>query len=193
MQNKPNKNRWLKWLLALNLIGLLLLGGMYWSRLQKQRRAERKQMEQIVNTRVERGVAREDATRILELSKQFESAEGISNADLDWCLAQLKPSQLPPRDAASFRMEVGNVLNEAIPQMSAEQKERLFRAMADEIALDDPQDEIGMDTVGPSGNMARLKDKRAIPILRPLLRDPRSAVRRRINQTLAELESGTAK
>lgn len=183
-------NGWLKWLLTLNLIGLTLLGGRYWYHVQGIRREERKQTEVAVNAEVRAtGAPRENLEKLFALSDQFLRKQGISDADLDWCLSQLKPNDRPGSQGALYRNVVCQILVEAVPQMNAEQKERTFQAASEMLAHADRNEEIGMDVTGSMGVMRFLEDKRAIPMLRPLLTDKRARVRQKVAQTITQLEA----
>ncbi len=180
----------LPWLVALNVIALSLLGGRYLLLLQRQKVLLRQQAEKAASSAASLGdLNRDEAVTMFELSGQYTSGADISDRELDWFLSKILNSEGRSYDkAAARRMLFCTALMAAIPQMSPPQKEKLFQAMTQVMKMDSPNYEYGSDLIVPVVNMARLKDTRAIPIIRPLLDDPRSIVRSTAKKSLAKLE-----
>ncbi len=186
---KQHKNNWLPWLLALNVAVIAIFGGEYWHSVIKQRQEQQRQAVAAANVIVRRGGMNiADATKLMELSNNLEHGAKLSDADLDWCLNELKGQEPSYESALSRREAVDLILNQSLSVMDPLQKEKLFQALVAEFALDNPKEEVGVDVGGPAHMLGKLGDKRAIPILETHLDDPRPRVHHTVQKAIDRLE-----
>lgn len=191
---KKWRGSFLPWLIVLNTLALAYFGAKYLYLANKEKQEQHKQVLTAAGISVRMGnmdVA--DATKWAEITTDIEHGASISDADLDWCLGELK-SQEPSAKSALYRREdVDITLSEAVKVLDAPQKEKLFQAMTVQFASDNPREEIGVDVKFPARILGQLGDKRAIPILKPHLNDPRPTVNREVQGALNSLEGKATK
>ena len=186
---KQSSHNRMKWLIALNMLALMFLGGKYWMNARRIQQERRRQAESNAVSLVDMKLFnREDSTRLFELADEYDKGGSVSDEELQWFIGRLKSDDMPYNKAALRRNYVCNALYKAVPGLSAAQKSKLFDAMVAETHLDNPAYEIGSDLSDPAKIMAQIGDPRAVPILHSLLSDSRAAVHFNIERALQKLE-----
>lgn len=182
------------WLLAANVIALTIFGCRYWYLSNKERQEQQKQIQTVASVMANTGEMNiTDATKLLNLSNDLEHGAEMPDADLDWCLDQLKGQEPSYNSALSRRQNVDIVLSEAVKVLDPPQKEKLYQALATEMAQDDPKEEVGIDVRSPAHVLGKLGDKRAIPLLEAHLNDERPFVHQSVQRALNRLEGKAVK
>jgi len=190
---RQSKNKPLLWLLAVNVLALIFFGGRYWYLAAQERREQHKQAAAAAGIIVRTGAMNStDATKLMELATDMSRGSAMSDADLEWCLGQLKGQDPTPRLAVSRRQDVDMVLSDAVKVLDPQQKGKLFQSLSAQMAGDNPTEEIGIDVRSPAHILGKLGDKRAIPMLETHLNDTRPFVHKTVQKALNRLEGKAA-
>lgn len=189
-----HKGNLLRWLVILNVIAIAFFGVGYLNSVIKARQLRHKKAMEAASIMVKVSqMNMADATKLMDISTDLENGSRISDADLNWCLVQLKGNQASPQLAISRRQDVDIVLSQTVGVLTPSQKENLFQALTAQMAMDNPSEEIGIDILWPARLLSSLGDKRAIPILEPHTNDPRPRVHSIVQQAIAGLEGKAVK
>lgn len=192
---KQPRNKVLLSLLALNVLALTVFGGKYWHSVIQEKQEQHKKVSEAATRLAQVGAMNiPDATKLMELSTDLEhGARKMSDADLDWCLDELKGQKPSPQSAITRRVYVDMILIESVKVLDSPQKDKLFQASVTQMAMADPKEEAGVDVAMPARILGRLGDKRAIPILETHLHDDRPMMHQAVQGALNRLEGKTAK
>ena len=128
-----------------------------------------------------------DWRRLCDLAIAIQATGSISDADLDWIITLARSPLVSTTDniLASHNLALGYSGVSSLQHLTPLQADKLFEVALDYFSM--PEEE-PFAIINGCKTMMWLRDKRAIPILIPLLKDSRPTVRYRANEALTSLD-----
>ena len=126
-----------------------------------------------------------DTIKLHQIQDNVYASGVISDADLDFVLNLIKH---PEDTRTAYLGDVSCLVAlYSLKNPSPSQQDRILQTVIPLMTTDMPNDEYGLDKAFSAHLVGIIRDKKAIPYLIPLLRDPRSGVQRRAQGALTAL------
>ncbi len=175
-------------LVALNIAAFAIFFGLRWRYQQQERNHWLIQARQR-NEHAGHLWTDEEVVKKYDIEKSIERKQGISDADLTWCFLSMD-APMPKASDIGFRQhDIMDVLLDGIAQMSDAQKGRMFDRAVAMIKRDEPNDEGASNVVFAADAFMRIKDRRALPLLKPYLNDQRLWARGVAQDAISKIEN----